>query len=72
MEYGIWHGIWEWLAMEYGNLLNGLGRYLICLACESRYWEKRKLSPVLVIICQINQISGKHLTVLFYYFRLEF
>ena len=47
-------------------------RYLIYLARESRYWAKRKLSPISVLPCQINQISGKQLTKqLFCYSRPE-
>ena len=47
-------------------------RYLIYLARENRYWAKRKLGPISVLPCQINQISGKQLIKqLFYYSRPE-
>ena len=48
-------------------------RHLIYLARESQYWAKRKLSPISVPLCQINQIPGMQLTKqLFYYSHLEY
>ena len=46
-------------------------RYLIYLARESRYWAKRKLSPISIFPCQMNQMSGKQLSKPLLYFSAQ-
>ena len=58
--------------MYYTVISSAAVPYPIYFARESRYWVKRKLSPISVLACQINQISGKQLTKQpFYYSRPE-